>query len=135
MVFERLMPLMTRDHHDTSQLGLVGNFFDAIAVSTRDDVQGEEIFQTLLSESNVRIERIVSTGQASPEGFWYDQSQVEWVLVLQGAAKIRFEDETKPRDLKAGDFLYIASHRRHRVDMTQANPPTIWLAVHIEDPS
>lgn len=91
-----------------------------------------EAFETLLGSSNMRIERIVSTGQASPEGFWYDQPQAEWVLVVQGSARLRFEDEPEPRLLRVGDYVYIAQHRRHRVEHTQADPPTVWLAVHIE---
>lgn len=127
---------MTRHTNDVSHSGVAGNFLDALPVSAQDQVQeraqDEEIFQTLLTHANVRIERIISTGQLSPTGFWYEQSQAEWVLVVQGSASIRFEDELNCRDLKTGDYLYIAPRRRHRVEMTQADPPTIWLAVHIE---
>ncbi len=91
-----------------------------------------EIFETLLTQPGVRIERIISTGQASPAGFWCDQAQAEWVLLVQGAAVLKFEDEFNCRELKTGDYLYIEPRRRHRVEMTQADPPTIWLAVHIE---
>jgi cupin 2 domain-containing protein len=92
--------------------------------------QAEE-FTELLSRPGCRIERIVSTGQVSPPGFWYDQARIEWVLLVAGRAKLRFEDEAQPRDLKPGDYVEIAAHRRHRVEATQADPPTIWLAVHI----
>lgn len=94
--------------------------------------QSAEVFQALLSLGNVRIERIVSTGQVSPEGFWYDQTQAEWILLVQGSATLRFEDEPHARNLGVGDYLYIAPHRRHRVQFTQASPPTVWLAIHIE---
>jgi len=84
----------------------------------------------LLSRPGLRIERIVSTGQASPPGFWYDQPQAEWVLLVQGEAKLAFEDEPEPRLLQAGDFVDIAAHRRHRVESTAAL--TLWLAVHYD---
>jgi cupin 2 domain-containing protein len=89
-----------------------------------------EQFLELLSRPGLRIERIVSTGQASPPGFWYDQAGGEWVLLLQGEARLAFEDEPALRVLRAGDFIDIAPHRRHRVESTVA--PTIWLAVHYE---
>lgn len=91
---------------------------------------GEEQFTDLLSRPGLRIERIVSNGQVSPPGFWYDQPQAEWVLLLQGEARISFEDEAAPRQLRAGDFLDIAAHRRHRVESTAAD--TLWLAVHYD---
>jgi len=84
----------------------------------------------LLSRSGLRIERIVSWGQVSPAGFWYDQAEGEWVLVLAGAARLRFEDETDARSLGPGDWLDIAPHRRHRVDWTDPAVPTVWLAVY-----
>jgi cupin 2 domain-containing protein len=84
----------------------------------------------LLSYRNLRIERIVSRGQASPANFWYDQDQAEWVVVLAGSAGLRFEDEASARTLRAGDYVNIPAHRRHRVDWTDATQPTIWLAIH-----
>lgn len=91
---------------------------------------GAEQLVELLSRPGLRIERIVSTGQASPPGFWYDQPQGEWVLVLEGEARLAFEDEPAPRLLKQGDFVDIAPHRRHRVESTAT--PTVWLAVHYD---
>jgi len=88
-----------------------------------------EQFAELLARPGLRIERIVSTGQSSPPDFWYDQSEGEWVLLLQGEAKLRLADEAAARHLKAGDFLDIAPHRRHRVDWTPADQTTIWLTV------
>ena len=88
-----------------------------------------EIIQTLVETSAIRIERIVSHGQASPESFWYDQDESEWVLLLAGAARLRLADEPDPRSLRPGDYLYIAAHRRHRVEWTDPHQPTIWLAV------
>jgi cupin 2 domain-containing protein len=92
----------------------------------------EELVQTLLSAASVRIERIVSHGHVSPEGFWYDQDQHEWVLVLRGAARLRFEDGVV--EMQAGDFVNIPAHRRHRVEWTTPDEPTVWLAVHYGDP-
>jgi len=91
---------------------------------------GVEEFATLAKFAGVRIERILSTGQASPEGFWYDQSWTEWVMLLAGSAGLRIEGEAAPRVLRAGDYLEIPPHVRHRVDWTDAAAPTIWLAVH-----
>lgn len=91
----------------------------------------EELLQTILSRSNVRIERIVSRGHVSPEGFWYDQDQREFVVLLQGAARLRFEDELL--EMKPGSFVDIPAHRRHRVEWTTPDEPTIWLAVHYDD--
>jgi cupin 2 domain-containing protein len=86
-----------------------------------------ELVQTLLATPHVRLERIVSLGHASPPDFWYDQDQHEWVLVVQGAARLQFEEETLA--LKPGDFVSIPAHRRHRVEWTSPDGPTIWLAV------
>jgi cupin 2 domain-containing protein len=83
----------------------------------------------LLTRSGLRVERIVSQGQASPPGFCYDQTEGEWLLVLAGAAKLRFADEPETRLLRAGDWLDIAPRRRHRVAWTDPLTPTVWLAV------
>ena len=93
----------------------------------------DELVTTLLDDANVRIERIVSHGHASPEGFWYDQDQHEWVVVLKGAARLRFEDETI--EMKPGDFIDIPVHKKHRVEWTTPDEPTLWLAVHYGDTS
>lgn len=90
----------------------------------------EERFDTLLERPGVRIERIVSTGQASPPGFWYDQPGDEFVVLLSGAARLRFEAGDQVLDLAPGDWVEIPAHVRHRVEATQAEPPTVWLAVH-----
>ncbi len=93
------------------------------------DAHATEIVDILLSRPGMRIERIVSSGQASPPGFWYDQEEGEWVLLLAGAAQVRFADEAEPRRLNRGDFIEIAPHRRHRVDWTDPATPTLWLGV------
>lgn len=87
----------------------------------------DELVETLHSTGEMRIERIVSAAHASPAEFWYDQEQDEWVIVLQGAARVQFEDEMV--ELRAGDYLHIPAHRRHRVDWTSPDEQTIWLAV------
>lgn len=86
-----------------------------------------EVVEALLSADSVRIERIVSNGQHSPDGFWYDQDEHEWVTILQGRATIRFEDESEPRALAVGDCVLFPAHARHRVEWTDS--PTVWLCV------
>ena len=76
----------------------------------------DELFSTLLEADNLSIERIVSHGHASPEGFWYDQGQHEFVIVLKGAARLTIGGETK--ELKPGDFVNIPAHQKHRVEWT-----------------
>jgi len=90
-----------------------------------------ELFETLFQKGTVRIERILSHGQATPEGEWYDQDQDEWVLLLAGSAGLLFEGEAEPRSLTAGDYLMIPARRRHRVAWTSHGETTVWLAVHI----
>jgi cupin 2 domain-containing protein len=92
--------------------------------------QPTELFDTLLTRPGLRIERIVSTGQASPAGFWYEQADAEWVVLLVGEALLRFEDESEARRLRAGDWIYIEPQRRHRMDWTDPAAATVWLAVH-----
>ena len=91
----------------------------------------EELIQTLLSTPGLRIERIVSRGHRSPEGLWYDQDSHEWVLLLKGAARLRFEGE-EPIEMRPGAFVNIPAHKRHRVERTDTSEPTIWLAIHYE---
>lgn len=94
------------------------------------DALPDEMFETLAEAGHVRIERIVSHGQATPEGEWYDQEWDEWVLVLAGNAGLLLEGEEE-RVLKPGDYLMIPAHCRHRVAWTDRRGRTIWLAVHI----
>ena len=89
----------------------------------------DELFETLVAADRVRIERIVSRGQTSPQGFWYDQEENEFVVVLQGSAGLRMEDENAPRIMKPGDYVVIPAHARHRVEWTDPSGATIWLAV------
>ena len=87
-----------------------------------------EVIDRLARGGAVRIERIVSRGDVSPEGFWYDQDEAEFVLVLAGAARLRFADG-ETLEFGPGDWADIAAHRRHRVDWTDPDQPTVWLAV------
>ncbi len=91
----------------------------------------EEIFETLLQKKSVLIERIISTGQITPENEWYDQEKDEWVVLLQGKATLLFDHkEGDTLQLEAGDFVFIEAKRKHRVIYTSSEPPCIWLAVH-----
>jgi cupin 2 domain-containing protein len=97
-----------------------------------DDIPGdrpEELFSEILRTEAFRIERIVSKGQASPPGFWYDQPQDEWVLLVSGSATLLFEGGRRV-DLRAGDYLLIPARCRHRVDRTDPGQDTVWLALH-----
>lgn len=93
------------------------------------DARAAERVDELFSRPGVRVARIVSFGQASPPGFWYDQTEGEWILLLAGAARLRFADEAEARLLRPGDCLDIAPHCRHRVEWTDPDTPTVWLAV------
>lgn len=88
-----------------------------------------EFFEILAGAGRTRVERIISRGDASPEGFWYDQDDDEYVVVLLGAARLRFQDPDEVTTLAPGDGLTIPAHRRHRVDWTSPDEPTVWLAV------
>ncbi len=92
-----------------------------------------EHFDTLAQTPGLRIERIVSSGQCTPPGQWYDQPRAEWVVLLQGAAELRFEDEPAPRRLGPGDWVFIPAHRRHRVTWTDPGATSVWLAVHWDE--
>lgn len=100
--------------------------------SSLDAKLTHEVFAELLHAPYLRIERIVSTGQATPPDEWLDQAHAEWVLLLRGAAGLLFADEAVPLTLKPGDHLHIPAHRRHRVEWTAPDEPTIWLAVHYD---
>lgn len=96
------------------------------------DAAAGERFETLVESGGVRIERIVSRGQASPPGFWYDQPWNEWVCLLRGRAVLLVEEGGACRrvELRPGDGLFLPAGRRHRVESTAPGEDTIWLAVH-----
>ena len=89
----------------------------------------EELVESLAENEHVRIERIISTGHVSPEGFWYDQDQNEWVILLKGEAKLMFDGAEQPIHMKPGDYINIPAHHRHRVEWTTPDEPTVWLGV------
>lgn len=101
------------------------NLFDDLP----DRLPGERV-DVIVDAPGVRIERIVSTGQMTPPGEWYDQDADEWVVVLRGRARVRLEGEPDARDLYPGDHLLLRAHVRHRVEWTDDSGPTVWLAVH-----
>ena len=102
-----------------------GNLFSVIPKKLKD-----EQFTEFVDTGQVRIERIVSRGHACGADDWYDEQEAEWVVVLAGAARLVFEDETEPRMLAPGDYVYIPPRKRHRVDWTDPDEPTVWLAEH-----
>ncbi|HEY2826151.1 MAG TPA: phosphoribosylaminoimidazole carboxylase [Pirellulales bacterium] len=89
----------------------------------------EELVQTLVRAPGVQIVRVVSQGHASPEGFWYDQEENEFVVLMAGAARLVFEDQAEPVEMAPGSCVKIAAHRRHRVDWTDPQQPTVWLGI------
>lgn len=100
------------------------NIFDLIPATLKD-----ELFEELISKEGLKIERIVSHGHVTPEFEWYDQRRDEWVILLQGEAIISFLNEDDVR-LKAGDYINIPAHKKHRVSWTKPDEDTLWLAVH-----
>jgi cupin 2 domain-containing protein len=100
-----------------------GNIFSSLPESLR-----EEVFEELVKDRSIRIERIISKGHTSPDEDWYDQSENEWIIVLEGAGTVLFEDGAEV-NLKKGDYLSIPSHSKHKVTWTDPDNITVWLAV------
>jgi len=92
----------------------------------------EEIFENILKGKTFRLERIISTGQTTPPGEWYDQAWDEWVMLLCGAAQLRFAQESVARHLQSGDAVFIPAHCRHRVEWTSPEQASVWLALHVK---
>lgn len=109
------------------ELHKVGNFFHGIP-----SVLPDELFETLLEQKDIRIERIVSRGHTTPKDQWYDQDWDEWVMVLQGSAILTLESTEQPLEMKVGDFCLLPAHTKHRVEYTEPDMDTIWLALHIK---
>jgi len=126
-----------------------GNIF-----STIPDSAPEELFETLLSTDQFKLERIISSGQQTEPGKWYDQTRDEWVILLKGSAGLLLEDPLSPEHggegwvgidsyrgegevvvLHPGDYIHIPAHRRHRVEWTSKEEATVWLALHFPSPS
>ena len=89
-----------------------------------------EILETILQADQFKIERIISRGHATAEGEWYDQDKNEWVLVLKGNAGLLFEGDNETVVMKTGDYINIPAHQKHRVEWTDPEEETIWLAIH-----
>lgn len=89
----------------------------------------EELIQPLVRGKGMRIERIVSKGHSSPPGFWYEQADDEWVLLLKGEATLRFEKDDRLLHMSAGSYVNIPAYERHRVEWTTDATETVWLAV------
>jgi cupin 2 domain-containing protein len=89
-----------------------------------------ETFETLIETNHFRLERIISMGQAPPAGQWYDQERHEWVALLSGSAGLLFDGESKVRVMRPGDCVLIPARRRHRVEWTDPDQKTVWLALH-----
>ena len=90
----------------------------------------QELFTSLFQNELLHIERIVSRGHANAKDEWYDQAHDEWLIILQGKAILEIAEQAEFKKLQAGDYLLIPAHCRHRVDWTEPNSDTIWLAVH-----
>ena len=103
-----------------------GNIFEGLPVGSLST----ELFEPVVSARGLRIERIVSTGHATPEGEWLDQDRDEWVVLLRGEAALVFEGEDSERVMRPGDWILIPPRQRHRVTRTAMAEPTVWLAVH-----
>lgn len=102
----------------------MNNIFDAIP-----EILGTEVFEQLTGSEDVKIERIISKGHTSPDSGWHDQNKNEWVIILQGSAILSFENELSIK-MQTGDFINIAAHKKHKVEWTEPDTETIWLAVH-----
>ena len=105
----------------------IGNLFENLLT-----VVPEELVTTILRAGGLRIERIVSQGQASPPSFWYDQEESEWVVVLDGQAAVQFEGQAAAVELRRGSYVNIPAHVRHRVAWTDPDQKTVWLAIFYE---
>jgi cupin 2 domain-containing protein len=103
----------------------IGNILSRIPANLPD-----EFFEDIVAAGTVKIERIISEGHSSPPGFWYDQERSEWVVLLRGNAGILFEGSDETLVLKPGDWINIPAHKKHRVEWTDPDEKTIWLAVH-----
>lgn len=86
-----------------------------------------ELVTIMAEAAGGRVELIVSSGQTSPEGFMYDQTEDEWVIILQGSAIIEMDEDLY--ELSVGDTLFIPKRAQHRVAFTSSNPACLWLAV------
>ncbi len=91
---------------------------------------GIEEFIPLVQAQGCRLEQIVSHGQPTRAGEWYDQADPEWVMLVRGTATLRFEAGER-LELRAGDYLVIPAHKKHRVDVCSED--AMWLALHYRE--
>jgi len=103
----------------------IGNIFSKIPESIP-----EELIEKIIETPNCTIERIISKGHSTPHGYWYDQEKDEWVILLKGNAGLLFEGTDKLLVLKPGDYIHIPAHKKHRVEWTDPDQETIWIAIH-----
>ena len=104
---------------------MIKNLYDNIPKNLDD-----ELFESLLETSGLKLERIVSKAHRTPLGQWYDQQQDEWVILLKGNAGILIEGDKQARKLLPGDYLLLPAHKKHRIEWTANDTETIWLALH-----
>ena len=102
----------------------IKNIFDGIPENIM-----HEICEPLIDNKALKIERIISKGHVSPPTGWYDQDKNEWAMVLKGAAILLFEDKSSV-NMKAGDYINIPAHKKHRVEWTDPETETVWLTVN-----
>ena len=103
----------------------LGNLF-----SNLPDAIDDEVFETIVTSESIKIERIVSKSHRTVDNYWYDQKKNEWVMIIKGSAGLRFENDQKMVEMMQGDYINIPAHCRHRVEWTDPDVETIWLAVH-----
>jgi len=99
---------------------LLSSFFPA---------EGKEQRCVLQVGPNWRLELIHSCSAFSDAGFWYDQAEHEWIVILRGSASMSFKSPDDWIDLNVGDYFHIPARRLHRVEQTDSYPGTIWLAL------
>lgn len=90
----------------------------------------EELIEELVAKGSFRLERIISRGHTTPEGEWFDQNRDEWVVLLKGGAVLNIEGKDDTLEMKPGDYIHIPAHIRHRVEWTDPEKETVWLALH-----
>jgi cupin 2 domain-containing protein len=91
-----------------------------------------EVFEEILRNGSLKLERIISKGHKTPNGQWYDQDKDEWVILLKGSAGFLIEGEGETVVMKPGDYIHLPAHLKHRVEWTDSEEETIWLALHYE---
>lgn len=107
----------------------IKNIFSLLQVNTTN-----EYFEDIISEADFRIERIISDGHTTPDDFWYNQDEDEFVLLLKGFAKLMFEDGSII-ELNEGDYVIIDKHKKHKVIYTSTETKTFWITCYYKKKS